>query len=199
MLAALAMTNFPFDPPPGELVESHKALMARIVATRDKEAFRLLFLHYGPRLKSFMIKSGADTNSADDLVQDIMMAVWRKVDLYVPERGTVSAWIFAIARNARVDRLRRQSSRPYEDIDDIEVVSDDRDAEELTQSNQIGEHVGKAMASLPDEQKRIIELAYLHDMPHSEIASHLGLPIGTVKSRMRLAYGKLKTELKELK
>jgi RNA polymerase sigma-70 factor, ECF subfamily len=198
MLAALAMTQTPVEPPPGELAEDHTALMARIVETRDRGAFRSLFVHYGPRLKSFMMKSGADHALADDLVQDVMMAVWRKVDLFAPERGTVSAWIFAIARNARIDRLRRQSSQPYEDLDDVEIASEGKDAEASTYSGQIAERVGEALAELPDEQRRIIELAYIQDMPQSEIAAKLRLPIGTVKSRMRLAYGKLKIELEEL-
>lgn len=198
MLAALDMTQSPVEPPPGGLAEEHMALMARIVETRDREAFRSLFLHFGPRIKAFMVKSGADNALAEDLVQDVMMAVWRKVNLYASERGTVSAWIYAIARNARIDRLRRQSSRPYEDLDDIEVASEDQGAEDLTYSGQVAERVGEALAGLPEEQRQIIEFAYLRDMPQSEIAAKLGLPIGTVKSRMRLAYGKLKIELKEL-
>jgi len=173
--------------------------MSRIVETRDRDAFRSLFVHFGPRLKAFMVKSGADHALADDLVQDVMMAVWRKVDLYAPERGTVGAWIYAIARNARIDRLRRQSSRPYEDLDDVEIASEEQGADALTYSSQVAERVGEALAELPDEQRRIIELAYIQDMPQSEIAAKLRLPIGTVKSRMRLAYGKLKIELEELK
>jgi len=199
MLAALAMTQTPVEPPPGELVEDHRALMSRIVETRDRDAFRSLFVYFGPRLKAFMVKSGADHALADDLVQDVMMAVWRKVDLYAPERGIVGAWIYAIARNARIDRLRRRSSQPYEDLDDVEIASEEQDAEAVTYSGQVAERVGEALAELPDEQRRIIEFAYIQDMPQSEIAAKLRLPIGTVKSRMRLAYGKLKIELEELK
>lgn len=199
MLAAVVVTQSPIEPPQEVTADDHRTLMARIVERRDREAFRSLFVHYGPRLKSFMVKSGAEDSVAEDLVQDVMMTVWRKVDLFSPERGTVSAWIYAIARNARIDRLRRQSSRPYEDLDDIEVPSEEKSAEELTHSGQIGERVGQALAALPEEQRRIIDFAYLQDMPQSEIATRLNLPIGTVKSRMRLAYGKLKIELKELK
>lgn len=199
MLAALTVTQSPVEPSPGALVEDHQALMARIAEIRDREAFKSLFLHFGPRVKAFMVKSGADDALAEDLVQDVMMTVWRKVDMYAPERGTVSGWIYAIARNARIDRLRRHSSRPYEDLDDVELASDAPGGDDVTYARQVADMVADALAELPDEQRRIIELAYVQDMAQSEIAGKLDLPLGTVKSRMRLAYGKLKTALEELK
>ena len=145
------------------------------------------------------MKSGADHSLAEDLVQDVMMTLWRKVELYSPERGSVGTWIFTIARNARIDRLRRSSSRAHEDVDELELPSGEADAVDEVTAIQQAERVATALSGLPDEQRNVIELAYLNDMPQSEIASKLALPLGTVKSRMRLAYGKLKTELENVK
>jgi RNA polymerase sigma-70 factor (ECF subfamily) len=197
MPAALRVTEDIFDQPPEDPAEVHKRLMARVAADRDREAFRDLFVHFGPRVKALMMRGGANPEHAEDLMQDVMMTVWRKVELYGPERGSVSAWIFAIARNARIDALRRGSSRPYQDIDDIELASDEADGEDHVYAGQRAERVAVALGELPDEQREIIELAYVHDLPQSAIAERLGIPLGTVKSRMRLAYAKLKTSLGE--
>ena len=199
MRLAIRVTQPPDEVPPESLAEEQRALIGRIAASRDREAYKALFVYFGPRIKALMLKAGADHSMAEDLVQDVMMTVWRKVELYSPERGAVSTWIYTIARNARIDRLRRNSSRPYEDIEGMDFASDDPSSEEETFANQRIERVGQALAELPDDQRRIIELAYLHDKPQSEIADKLGVPLGTVKSRMRLAYGKLKVKLEEVR
>ncbi|MDH3195563.1 MAG: sigma-70 family RNA polymerase sigma factor [Hyphomicrobiales bacterium] len=196
---ALRVTQTPDEDPPESLVELHRSLVARIATHRDREAYKVLFQHFGPRLKALMLKSGADHAQAEDLVQDVMMTVWRKVELYTPERGAVSTWIYTIARNARIDRLRRNSSQPYEDLESVDVPSDDASGEDQAFASQRSERVGQALADLPDDQKQIIELAYVHDMSQSEIADKLDVPLGTVKSRMRLAYGKLKIQLEDMR
>ena len=193
------MTQLPNDDSPERLAQMHRTLITRIAGNRDREAYRALFVHFGPRVKALMLKAGADHAQADDLVQDVMMTVWRKAELYTPERGAVSTWIYTIARNARIDRLRRNSSRAYEDLEGMELPSDDPSGEDVAFASQQAERVGQALAELPDEQKQIIELAYVHDMPQIEIAGTLAIPLGTVKSRMRLAYGKLKVKLEEMR
>lgn len=198
MRAALHVTDLSDDLAPGRLIDAHKVLIAKIAANRDREAFGSLFAYFGPRVKAFMLKAGADHALAEDLVQDVMMTVWRKVELYAAERGSVSTWIYTIARNARIDRLRRNSSRPYEDINELEMASGEESAEDKTIAGQQAERITLAMAGLPQEQREIIELGYMHDMAQSKIAAKLGLPLGTVKSRMRLAYVKLKVELEDL-
>lgn len=175
--------------------DTHKALMARVAATQDREAFRLLFEHFSPRIKGLMMRSGASDALAEDVMQEAMMTVWRKVHLYAPERGSVSAWIFAVARNARINHLRKASSRPYEDVNELEIPSSDPSGEEVTYANERAERVAAALAMLPDAQKQIVELAFIEDMTQVEIAQRLDVPLGTVKSRMRLAYGKLKGQL----
>tara|TARA_R110000751_G_scaffold146094_1_gene249626 strand:+ start:11764 stop:12357 length:594 start_codon:yes stop_codon:yes gene_type:complete len=174
-------------------------LMSDIAGNRDRDAFKALFMHFGPRIKALMLKSGARPEQAEDIVQIVMMTVWRKVHLYAPERGSVSAWIFTIARNARIDRLRRGSSQAYTDIDDLEIVSEDPDGEDNLFASQRTRKVAKALSELPEDQRQIIELAFMEDISQSEIATRLALPLGTVKSRMRLAYAKLKNKLEDLK
>jgi len=173
-------------------------LMVR-VRERDRPAFERLFNHFGPRVKAVMLKSGADPALAEDIVQDVFTAVWRKAGQFAPERGTVSAWIFTIARNVRIDRLRRQSSLPYEDVHAIELADDRESSEEALDTAQRAERVAGAVVELPDDQRLVIELAYIHDLAQTEIARRLSLPLGTVKSRMRLAYAKLKQTLEEIR
>jgi RNA polymerase sigma-70 factor (ECF subfamily) len=196
------VTQIPDEPSPNlshqGVADQHRDLIARIATDRDRVAFESLFLYFGPRIKALMLRAGSDHALAEDLVQDVMTTVWRKVDLYAPERGTVSAWVFTIARNARIDRLRRGSSRPYEDVEAIEIAAEDPDAEEAVLANQRAELVAEALAELPENQRRIIEMAYVDEIPQTQIAEMLLLPLGTVKSRMRLAYAKLRSKLEEI-
>ena len=202
MRAAAHVTQISDEPSPNlshqGVADQHRDLVARIATDRDRVAFESLFLYFGPRIKALMLRAGSDHALAEDLVQDVMTTVWRKVDLYAPERGTVSAWVFTIARNARIDRLRRGSSRPYEDVEAIEIAAEDPDAEEAVLANQRAELVAEALAELPENQRRIIEMAYVDEIPQSQIAEILLLPLGTVKSRMRLAYAKLRSKLEEI-
>lgn len=189
---------------PDELVpefssDYQKMLLTRIATDSDRDAFRALFVHYGPRIKAVMLKAGADQQLAEDLVQDVMLNVWRKAKLYSPERGAVSTWIYTIARNARIDKLRRGSSKPYEDLDDVELASEEADGEDMVIANEISGRVTDALSELPDDQRQIIRMAYIEDLSQSDIASKLSIPLGTVKSRMRLAYGKLRSTLEELR
>ncbi len=197
MLAAIAVNDVPRQRPPDPPEDDHRSLMLRVAERRDRDAFKRLFLHFGPRIKAFMLKSGADGAQAEDLVQDVMMTVWRKVEFYSPERGSVSAWIFTIARNARIDRLRSASSRPYEDVESLELASEAPSGEDTALAQQASERVKIALSSLPGDQREIIELGFLHDMSQSGIAERLNIPLGTVKSRMRLAYAKLRGQLED--
>lgn len=187
------------EPMANELGDGHAELMARIAETADREAFATLFAYYAPRIKAMMLKAGADAGLADDLAQDAMLTVWRKAALYSPGKGAVSTWIFTIARNLRIDRLRRQSSQPHRDVETIEIASDAPSGEATADERTVAEHVSAALALLPEEQRRVIELSYIDDMAHGRIAEVLGIPVGTVKSRLRLAYEKLRGELEVLR
>ena len=179
--------------------EDDHELVQRVACNRDRAAYQCLFLRFGPRVKALMIKSGADASMAEDLVQDVMLILWRKAALYSPERGSVAAWVFTIARNRRIDKLRRQSPQAYDDIDDLDLESPDASGEEEVHVRQQSSLVSAAVAQLPPDQKRVIELSFIHDMPQVDIAQELGVPLGTVKSRMRLAYGKLRERLEDVK
>lgn len=199
MQAAANVTQDPDEALPERPDAEHRALMARVAESRDRDAFEALFEYFGPRVKAMMLKGGADQAIADDIVQDVMLTVWHKVHLYSPERGSAGAWIFTIARNARIDRLRRQSSRPYEDVEEIQIECDLPGPADEVLSGQHAERVVAALAALPDDQRRIVEMSFMEDMPQSSIARKLSIPLGTVKSRMRLAYARLRAKLEDLK
>jgi RNA polymerase sigma-70 factor, ECF subfamily len=169
----------------------HAGLLARVAETRDRAAFASLFDHFAPRIKSFMMRKGATPEQAEDLVQETMISVWSKAGLYVAERGSVTTWIFTIARNLRIDRLRREKSALFSDIEDFDAPSDDVSAEDALGRFQEDGFVAKALQEIPEEQRQLLILSYVEDVPQSEIAVRLQIPLGTVKSRMRLAYRRL--------
>ncbi|UJW84620.1 sigma-70 family RNA polymerase sigma factor [Devosia sp. SL43] len=180
------------------LQEDPSALLHRVAQFRDKAALAALFSMYGPKLKSMMLKLGTSDALAEDLVQDTFLNVWRKAALYSNQRGAVSTWIFTIARNLRIDQLRRQSNKPYEDLEALELASEAPTGLFLTEQNQVVARVTAALDTLPLEQQEVIRLSFIHELPHAEIAERTGIPLGTVKSRLRLAYERLRPALEDL-
>jgi RNA polymerase sigma-70 factor, ECF subfamily len=176
--------------PSGMSAESE--LLTRISESRDRVAFAQLFDHYAPRVKSFMMRKGANAEQAEDLVQETMIAVWSKAGMYVADRGSVTTWIFTIARNLRIDRLRREKTSLYTDIDDYDAESTEVQQDDALSRLQEDGYVAKALAQIPEEQRQLLILSYVEDLPQSEIAIRLQIPLGTVKSRMRLAYRRMK-------
>lgn len=168
------------------------AEIEKIALERDQQAFRSLFLTFGPKVKAFMLRKGADAETAEEIAQETMFAVWRKAHLFAESRGSVSNWIFTIARNLCTDRFRRQISFQafadgYENMPCSDEPADDRLARAQEQSR-----INQALDGLPFEQREVIELSFVDGLSHSEIADKLKLPLGTVKSRVRLAYQKLR-------
>lgn len=196
---ALSMTEPDIGraPPPAAL-NDYTALLLRVAQSRDKPALAALFNHFGPRIKSMMLKLGASDALAEDLVQETFVSVWRKAGQYSSQRGAASTWIFTIARNLRIDQLRRQSNKPYEDLEKLELASDSPSGSTLVEQNQVIDRVTIALELLPPEQQEVVRLSFIHDMPHAQIAESLGVPLGTVKSRLRLAYGRLRPLLEDL-
>ncbi|WP_137151698.1 sigma-70 family RNA polymerase sigma factor [Devosia sp. FKR38] len=182
------------------LVESDdfSSLLLRVAEQRDKAALAALFNHFGPRIKSMMLKLGSSEALAEDLVQETFVSIWRKAAMYSQQRGAASTWIFTIARNLRIDQLRRQSNKPYEDLDNLEMASDAPLGSSLVEQNQIIARVTLALKALPVEQQEVVRLSFIHDMPHAQIAESIGIPLGTVKSRLRLAYERLRPMLEDL-
>lgn len=176
----------------------YQQALERIAQNRDRGAFALLFDKFAPRLKAFMMRKGVPPEQAEDLVQEAMLTVWTKAALYNPERGTVSAWVFTIARNLRIDRIRRDSNMPYAVLEDFDQPSGDAAIDDALANREEQVAVAKALADIPSEQRDVLILSYVEDIPQTEIARRLSVPLGTVKSRMRLAYNRLRKSLETL-
>lgn len=173
------------------------ALMARVAQGQDREAFRQLFVSIGPSLKGMLVRQGADRGTAEELVQETFLTVWRKAEQFSAERGSATTWIFTIARNLRIDRLRREV--PWQELgeEQNEQASDDPLPDEQLSSQQIQTRMKAVLATLPADQTEVVQLAYLEGLSHGEIADRLKVPLGTVKSRMRLAYQKIKSSFQD--
>jgi RNA polymerase sigma-70 factor (ECF subfamily) len=166
--------------------------LLRVRDGRDREAFARLFRHFAPRIKAFLRRGGMGDAQAEDCVQDVMATLWHKAHLYDPTRATVATWVFTIARNRRIDMLRRVRPEPEDLPWGPEPEPDQADALALRQE---AERLGVAIAQLPDAQRSLIERAFFGDVSHSEIAAETGLPLGTIKSRIRLALDRLRQRL----
>ncbi|RLJ99810.1 sigma-70 family RNA polymerase sigma factor [Ruegeria conchae] len=162
----------------------------RIRDAKDQIAFAELFQHFAPRIKAFLIKSGSDAALAEECAQEVMATLWHKAHLFDPTRATVATWVFTIARNKRIDVLRKQRRPEPEDLWwGPEAEPEQEDVLALQQETA---QLRDAMAALPEAQRQLIEKAYFGDLSHREIASQTGLPLGTIKSRIRLALDRLR-------
>lgn len=166
------------------------ALLVRVRDHQDRDAFAALFRHFAPRVKAFLMKSGASATLAEECAQDVMATLWQKAHLFDPARASVATWVFTIARNRRIDALRRARRPEPEALDWGPQAEPDPD--EALSAQQDTERLGKALAVLPEKQRALIERAYFGDLSHSEIAAETGLPLGTIKSRIRLALDRLR-------
>lgn len=164
---------------------------------RDKEAFGHLFDFYAPRLRAMLVRSNCRDGAADDIVQDAMLRVWRKAHQFDPARASASAWVYRIARNRHVDVIRR-TARPVPEALKLEDAPE-ADAGQLLALDQETQRLRGALAGLSETQRMVIEQAYLGELTHNEISERTGLPLGTIKSRIRLALDKLRHELKDLR
>jgi RNA polymerase sigma factor (sigma-70 family) len=179
------------DPSPEASLEAD----IRAVAVRqDRAAFARVFAYYGPRVKAYLRRLGADDAVAEDLTQEVLLTVWRRADQFDRARASLGTWVYTIARNKRIDALRRER-RPDFDPDDPALVGDAESSprgDRVAEARQARRQMMAAVEHLPVEQARLLRIFYFEDKPHSVIAAELGLPLGTVKSRLRLALGKLR-------
>lgn len=166
------------------------AEVVRVREHRDEAAFAALFAHFAPRVKAFLMKSGADEALAEECTQDVMVTLWNKAHLFDPTRASVATWIFTIARNRKIDLIRRARRPEPEDLPwGPEPEPDQAEAIALQQETT---RLGAALATLPEKQRFLVEKAFYGDLSHSEIAEQTGLPLGTIKSRIRLALERLR-------
>ena len=168
-------------------------LLIAVRDTQDKTAFAQIFRHFAPRVKAFLMKSGTDAALAEECAQDVMATLWQKAHLFDPSRASVATWVFTIARNRRIDVARR-ARRPEPEILDWgpEGEPDQADVYEIAQETK---RLSAALATLPEKQKALIQRAFYGDLSHSEIAAETGLPLGTIKSRIRLALDRLRLSM----
>ena len=174
-------------------------LLARIAQRTDPAAFHELYQSYGPRVKVYLVRRGVDAATAEDLAQETLLTVWRRAALFSSERGSASTWIFTIARTLWIDRLRKEV--PWQELPAAHAAETSPEPlpDAVVAESELQLRVRAAVAQLPAEQKRVIELAYLEGLSHGEIAARLGLPLGTVKSRVRIAYQRMRAAVEDLK
>lgn len=170
--------------------------LRRVGETRNREDFGLLFEHFSPRLKSFLMRAGSlPEQQAEELVQETMIKVWHRAPTYVPGQASASTWIYTIARNTRIDWLRKQLRENSDSLraDDIYDTDQDTSPHSTLVQWRRDEHLGAKIAELPAEQAEVLRLMYGRGLSGQEISQALEMPLGTVKSRLRLALAKLKT------
>ena len=172
-------------------------LLVRVGRDRDKSAFAELFDYFAPRVKSFLLRFGTDMSLAEEIAQEAMIMVWRRAETYDPRQSAASTWIFTIARNKRIDRLRREN-RPLPDMTDPAVMPESIETGEIQVARmQQEKKIRHALKNLPEEQAKMIFSAYYEEKSHREIAEESGVALGTVKSRIRLALNRVRAQINE--
>ena len=173
-------------------------LLSLVGRNHDVTAFQSIFSHFAPRIKAFVMRGNPDVQMADDIVQETMTNVWLKAVQFDPDKAAASTWIFTIARNAKIDRLRK-TKRPEVVDEDLTLIPDlTPQADELVSINENAKRLRSFLRSLPKEQEKILHLAFYEEKSHHEISEILKLPLGTVKSRIRLAINRLRSELGDM-
>lgn len=173
------------------------ALMAAVAEHQDVDAYQLLYRHFVPKVRAYMSKIGSDRAFADEMAQEALLTVWRKARLFDPGRGQASTWIYTIARNVRIDALRRGPRPTFDPNDPAFIPEDEPAADVVLERQQDADRLRVAMASLKPDEIKTLRLSFFEDMAHPAIAAALGIPIGTVKSRIRNACLKLRAILKD--
>ena len=159
---------------------------------QDKLAFNNIFRYFAPRLKSFLVKAGSTDSQAEEVIQEVMIAVWTKSSTYDSSKSSVSTWIYTIARNKRIDKIRKEKRHYLSESDEgLEIPVDSTQEKEIF-SAQVSNSLKKYMSNLPEEQSKLLQLSYFYNKTHADISAELKIPLGTVKSRIRLALTKMR-------
>ncbi len=171
---------------------SFDELIVAIGTRQDRSAFAALFAHFAPRVKAYLMRTGSDSAAADELTQEVMLLIWRKAAHYNPAQANAATWIFTIARNKRIDKFRRERHLDFDMDDPAFAPEPEALPDHRLQTAQQAHAITNAIGRLPDEQAALLRLAFYESKSHSVIASEVGLPLGTVKSRLRLALARLR-------
>ncbi len=179
------------------LANEHAALVASVAERRDREAFATLFDYYSPRLQAYLLRLGADGATAEEITQETMVTLWRKAELFDPGKSSLATWLYRVARNRRIDIARRDRVDFVDPAEYALDIPDDKapDADGQLDAQTREDVLRGAMKELPEEQLALVRLAFFDSLSHSEIAARTGLPLGTVKSRIRLAFSRLRRAL----
>lgn len=174
---------------------SDESLVLAIARARDKQAFAALFRRYAPRMKGVLMRAGAPADIADEAAQEAMLAIWRRAESFDPSRASAAAWIYAILRNKRIDMARKAARVAADRAQPMVDGAAEPDAEIVYGVERRNAKIRAAVRELSEDQKRVVLLSFFEGRTHAEIAEALDLPIGTVKSRIRLAFGKIRASL----
>lgn len=185
------------NPPPEPLSPGYfRDLLVAVGRHKDKEAFAELFDYFAPRIKSFLMKGGAAPDVADELAQETMITIWQRAESYDPNKAGASTWIFTIARNKRIDAIRKQVRPEFDPADPLTVADETPDASDTIAQAQETDAMAEAIKTLPAEQAELLYKSFFEDKTHADIAEETKLPLGTVKSRIRIALEKLRSDKK---
>lgn len=176
---------------PDELAD----LLAAVAERRDRDAFARLFDHFAPRINAYLIRLGLDPVGAEELTQDVMVTLWRKAELFDRSRSSVATWLYRVARNRRIDLLRRDRADALDGEAALEIPDQAPPPDDAVDAVHREARVRAALDVLPDEQLVLVRLAFFEGLSHSDIADRTGIPLGTVKSRIRLAFTRLRRAL----
>jgi RNA polymerase sigma-70 factor, ECF subfamily len=172
--------------------EALAACVEAIAAKADRAAFAALFRHFAPKIKGYLIKIGADRGLAEELTQEVMLTMWRKAATFDRRQASVATWLFTIARNRRIDAIRRERRPELDPTDPMLVPDEPMPADERLDAIDREARVALAIKTLPPEQADLVHEAFFLAKSHSQIAEETKIPLGTVKSRLRLAFGRLR-------
>jgi RNA polymerase sigma factor (sigma-70 family) len=175
--------------------EEFATLVEAVATRRDRVAFAQLFDHFAPRLHAYLLRLRLDPIAADELTQDVMSILWQKAKLFDPAKSSVATWLFRIARNRRIDLLRRERDEAPVDDRTLNIPDPSLSPDDSLNVAQRERMIRGALDVLPREQLELVRLAFFDGLTHSEIATMTGLPLGTVKSRLRLAFSRLRRAL----
>lgn len=172
-------------------------MLAAITERQDRDAFAKLYRHFAPKVKAFACRMGVDQSAADEIAQEVMLSVWRRAHSYQPAKASASTWIYAIARNRVIDGMRQRKRAVVDPNDPAFEPAPEPDPDDRLDAKHREKQLHDAMKDLPSEQAEILRISYFEGKSQSSIAEQLDVPLGTVKSRARLALARLRTSLAE--